>query len=361
MLTIFTALTLLLPVDTGRVAIRVAPEAPRIEQRAGQALNFDFVIDNPGTDTLELVGIELTVRDEAGAIVLRRFLDNNGFSPSILTIPERTWQPGEQHLVFNPFHSFEAQYDLATLEYAFRFTRSSSKTDLMQTVTVKPTPHLQKADLILPVTGLLLVWDGHDFYAHHRRFDFAHPVARQFGFSSNFMRYAYDFVRVDERGAMKREGVTGNEAYYGFGQDVVAPGDGMVTATGNEQPDNVDGKDYFDPMKLRDQPMSLYGNHVVIDHGNGEVSVLGHLRAGSVRVRVGERVKQGQPVAQVGSSGSSYFPHVHYELRSGTAMNTEGIPSQFRAFERILGSRIVPGAHAIDTGDLVRSTAKPRP
>lgn len=356
MVTLLAALSLLLPIDTGSISIRVAPNAPRIEQRDGQALNFDFVIDNTSRDTLELVGIELTVKDKMGAIVLRRFLDNNGFSPSILTVPERTWQPGEQHLVFNPFHTFGAQYDLSSMEYAFRFTRTSSKTDHIETVTVKPVPHAQKVDLILPVTGLLLVWDGHDFYAHHRRFDFAHPVARQFGFSSNFMRYAYDFVRVDDKSAMKRDGVSGNEAYYGFGQDVVAPGNGVVTATGNEQPDNIEGKDYFDPMKLRDQPMSLYGNHVVIDHGNGEVSVLGHLRAGSVRVRVGERVRQGQVVAQVGSSGSSYFPHLHYELRSGTAMNTEGIPSQFRSFKRIMGSRTVAGAHAIDTGDIVRST-----
>ena len=136
----------------------------------------------------------------------------------------------------------------------------------------------------------------------------------------------------------------------------VTPGGGVVTAIGNAQPDNRDGEDFFDPMKLVDNPMGLYGNHVVIDHGNGEFSLLGHLRAWSVVVKIGDRVEQGIPIAQVGSSGSSYFPHVHYELRTGSTLMVEGLPSYFRSFERLVGNRAMPGTEAIDTGDLVRTT-----
>jgi hypothetical protein len=337
------------------VTILTAPEQPLIERRDGQALNFDFVIENGSADTLELVGIELTVKDHANAIVLRRFLDNNGFSPSILTVPQRKWAPGDKRLVFNPFHAFPATHDLALLEYAFRFRRGNS--DVVHAVAVRPQPFSNKTDLILPLGGRLLVWDGHDFYSHHRRFDFTHPAAQQFGFRRNFMRYAYDFVRVDSAGAMQREG-SGNERYLGFGAVVVAPGSGVVTAIGNEQPDNRDGEDFFDPMKLVENPMGLYGNHVVIDHGNGEFSLLGHLRAGSVVVKVGDRVAQGTPLAQIGSSGSSYFPHLHYELRTGSTLMVEGLPSYFRSFERIVGNRTAPGSDAIDTGDLVRTTIR---
>jgi hypothetical protein len=356
-LSLLLSLSLLLPAaDTGAVVIRVAPAVPQIERRDGQALNFDFIIHNSGTDTLELTKVEVTVRDRAGALVLRRFLDNNGFSPSILTIPERRWLPGSDRLVFNPFHTFAAGQELAELSYEFSFGAGRGRPDMIQTVAVKPILSGNKTDLVLPVAGLLLIWDGHDFYAHHRRFDFMHPAARQFGFDSNFMRYAYDFVRVDASGAMRREG-TGNESYFGFGQPVRAPGSGVVSALGNALADNREGENHFDPSRLKDDPMHLYGNHVVIDHGNGEFSMLGHLRQGSVTVKIGERVQQGQVVAQVGSSGSSYFPHLHYELRTGSTLAVEGLPSYFRDFERVVGRRATAGTDAIDTGDVVRSRA----
>jgi murein DD-endopeptidase MepM/ murein hydrolase activator NlpD len=62
-------------------------------------------------------------------------------------------------------------------------------------------------------------------------------------------------------------------------------------------------------------------------------------------------------VAQVGSSGSSYFPHLHYELRTGSTLMVEGLPSYFRDFDRVVGARVTVGTDAIDTGDVVRSRA----
>ena len=59
------------------------------------------------------------------------------------------------------------------------------------------------------------------------------------------------------------------------------------------------------------------GNHVVIDHGNGEFSAIDHFQHGSVRVSVGERVVQGQALGLLGSSGDSSSPHVHHQLQDG--------------------------------------------
>ena len=355
--TLLATLALIAGADTGRVTVRTAPAEPHIERRDGQALNFDLVIENGGTDTLHLMKIEVTVHDREGAIVSRRFLDSNGFSPSIHTIPDRTWLPGSARLVFNPFHSFPGHYDLARLTYDLTFRHGRSDSTVATTIHVRPAASTSDTDLILPIGGRLLVWDGHDFYSHHRRFDYTHPVAQQFGFTRNFMRYAYDFVRVDSAGSMRREGGADNGSYFGFGEAVIAPGNGVVVAAADGQPDNEKGKDFFDPMQLRANPMGLYGNHIVIDHGNGEFSLLGHLKLRSIAVKPGDRVQQGQKLAEVGSSGSSYFPHLHYELRSGSGSNVEGLPSYFRSFERLNGSQAQPGTDAIDTGDIVRSTA----
>ena len=56
-----------------------------------------------------------------------------------------------------------------------------------------------------------------------------------------------------------------------------------------------------------------YGNYVEIDHGNGYVTAYGHMQ--NYLVKQGERVKQGQVIGHVGSSGRSTGPHLHYEIR----------------------------------------------
>lgn len=63
-----------------------------------------------------------------------------------------------------------------------------------------------------------------------------------------------------------------------------------------------------------------YGRHVVIDHGGRISTLYGH--CSRVRVSVGQSVKQGQIIANVGTTGWSTGPHLHYEKRkNGTAIN----------------------------------------
>ncbi len=55
-----------------------------------------------------------------------------------------------------------------------------------------------------------------------------------------------------------------------------------------------------------------YGRTVIIDHGNGFVTWFAHNY--SLTVRSGERVKKGQVIARIGSSGYTTGPHLHYEV-----------------------------------------------
>lgn len=78
-----------------------------------------------------------------------------------------------------------------------------------------------------------------------------------------------------------------------YGQPIIAADGGVVTFAGN------DG--------------GGYGNYVMIDHGNGYVTLYGH--ASSLAVSTGEYVSQGQTIAYVGSTGNSTGPHLHFEIR----------------------------------------------
>lgn len=63
-----------------------------------------------------------------------------------------------------------------------------------------------------------------------------------------------------------------------------------------------------------------YGLCVTVDHGNGYVTLYGHLSR--IAVSAGQTVQPGQTLGLVGSTGSSTGPHLHYELRrDGYAVN----------------------------------------
>jgi hypothetical protein len=105
-------------------------------------------------------------------------------------------------------------------------------------------------------------------------------------------------VRVIDAGALRR------------GVAVVAVAPGRVRAVRDGMPD----------ISVRDSGKAAVagreaGNSVVIEHGDGWETQYAHLRKGSVAVRAGETVQQGQRLGLVGLSGNTEFPHLHFEVR----------------------------------------------
>lgn len=62
------------------------------------------------------------------------------------------------------------------------------------------------------------------------------------------------------------------------------------------------------------------GNGVVIDHGRGWTTQYCHMARGSLRVKPGDRVAAGTPLGQVGLSGVTEYPHLHFTLRAGNTV-----------------------------------------
>ena len=65
-----------------------------------------------------------------------------------------------------------------------------------------------------------------------------------------------------------------------------------------------------------------YGHMVLIDHGNGLQTRYAHMKPGSITVRAGQTVAQGQQLGQIGSTGNVTGPHLHFEvIKNGTRVN----------------------------------------
>lgn len=92
------------------------------------------------------------------------------------------------------------------------------------------------------------------------------------------------------------------------GMDFTAPTGTPIFATG----DGV--------VKRADNTASGYGNHIVIQHGYGYETLYGHLS--KYKCKAGQRVKRGDIIGYVGSTGRSEAPHLHYEVhKDGKPVN----------------------------------------
>jgi murein DD-endopeptidase MepM/ murein hydrolase activator NlpD len=348
------------------VSIEVKPGKVYINRSdAGQHLNFDFILRNLLGEKLIINKVELTVFDAAGKAEWRDFYDEYG-RKSLELAATPAIEKQSAAMFYNSFHTLPAALSLKRLRYEFYFSSEDRKRNFKSEIEVKPEIYETKTDLILPLRGRVLVWDGFDYNSHHRRVDYTQKFFREVGQQTNFQRYAYDFVTVDEQGL----NYTGKprlndewyfakpdvmEEYFSYGEPVYAAGAGRVVAVRDDK-----GERQFHPRELAEDERAFYGNYVVIDHLNGEFSLFAHIKKGSALVKIGQMVKQGDAIAAVGAAGSSLFPHLHYELRDGAGAKTvEGLPSYFSNFRRLYGARpVAVKKGAVNTGEIIETTAK---
>ena len=159
-------------------------------------------------------------------------------------------------------------------------------------------------------------------------------------------RWAFDFLGVGPDGKTHKGDGKANEDSYAFGREILAPADGTVTEAIDGVRDNTPGSM---------NPYAAVGNAVIIEHRPGEVSVLAHLKQGSVAVKAGDKVRAGQVIGLCGNSGNSSEPHLHYHLQNTPVLQDGmGIQCVFRkvAVTRD-GKREEKADHSPVKGDIV--------
>ncbi len=117
-----------------------------------------------------------------------------------------------------------------------------------------------------------------------------------------FLRSPVDFTRISSRFNLRRKHPILHKIRAHKGVDYAASRGTPIKAAG-------DGKVIFAGRK------GGYGRVLILKHGSAYTTLYAHLKAFRRGIRVGKRVKQGQVVAYVGSSGLASGPHLHYEFR----------------------------------------------
>jgi Peptidase family M23 len=339
------------------VTASIEPKEAYIETRgAERRLNFDLLLHNAGTQPLRISKIQVSVYDSQGALAFRRYLDENGVPCGICTLPERVVPANGSLDVFNPFHTFPSEMPLNRLHYEVLFESLDEKQpNLLRFVSqaeadVYPTPYPGKTNLVLPLHGRIYVFDGHDFYSHHRRQD----VFRGGRFRPNSVRYSYDLMTMDAGRNLYHGDQFRKENWLCYGAPVFAPAAGTVVEAVNDIPENSYRDRHVVSAEVPVDPGGL-GNHVTIDHANGEFSILLHMKPGSVTVKKGEHVSQGQQIGAIGFSGDTFLPHLDYTVMDGPDERTSrGLPSYFSDFRRVLGTKMESVSRGqIDSGDIL--------
>jgi murein DD-endopeptidase MepM/ murein hydrolase activator NlpD len=152
---------------------------------------------------------------------------------------------------------------------------------------------------------------------------------------NNSQRFAIDWKRTNEQGDFYTGDRTMNESYADYGTPVYAVADGTVTSTEDDMDANVPGiLPASDPVLAAKLTVeNIDGNHIIMDIGDGVYAMYAHFVRGSLLVKPGDKVKKGQQIAQLGNTGNSNAPHLHFQLMDGPSLlEADGIPYLLDAF-----------------------------
>lgn len=170
-------------------------------------------------------------------------------------------------------------------------------------------------------------------------------------------RFGCDFLKVDPQGNILPNPFP-NEItagmFYGYGEDVLAVAKARVIEVRDGIPEGVPQADGSVRMPVPYTEDTGPGNRVVLDLGGGRFAFYAHFQPGSIPVRRGDRVREGQLLGKVGMAGNATNPHLHFHVGNGPALNgSDGMPYVFRSYT--LNGRGRPGGDGIQAQSISRA------
>ncbi len=182
--------------------------------------------------------------------------------------------------------------------------------------------------------------------------------------------YAFDFVRIDwGKQGFVTHGKSTLQYYtvgvdvrdcYGFGEPILCPADGTVVATKDGLEDHhrlqpfadlfaVLARTLFIGTRKNLNVQKIAGNYIVLKISGVEAyAFFAHLKNGTIRVKEGEEVAVGVHLADVGHTGNSTAPHLHFHIMDRVDFfSARGLPCVFKRYEAFEGGGWVARRDAV--------------
>jgi hypothetical protein len=198
---------------------------------------------------------------------------------------------------------------------------AAAKGDAVFTLRAAETPVLPEGRVIAPpLRGEnWFAANGPSNFSHHRR-----GIITLDGLARVPQRYAIDWSKIDQEGNDFHGDPEVNASYYCYGQEALAVADGVVSGFHDGIPE---GKPHKVSRAVPITFETVAGNYVILDIGEGAFAFYAHLQPGKIRVKLGDRVKTGDVIGLVGTSGNSTQPHLHFHLCDrNSPLACQGLP-----------------------------------
>lgn len=315
--------------------INRGPGQARIE-----SIDLELVRDGQAVDMRRLAGPDVETFGSIGKQIEAAPLARSSFAllcgdqliPTDVALSGPDLAPRQALLVTNQSFAFDGRRDSLRI----RVQAFSGGAKMETSVTLPVQAAIANNRYLLPVEkGVWVIKSGPSFHTHHRW-----AIPQEFGI---------DLVKVGPDGRSHKGDGTRFGDYHAYGADIIAAADGQVVLAANDQPQPTDlllrpGETFaafaqrtgaYRQAMIQAGVERISGNYVMIDHGNGEYGFYAHLQPGSVRVRIGDRVKAGDMIAKLGGSGNAMVePHLHFHVCDRpTPLACAGIPVGFSNVE----------------------------
>ena len=317
-------------------------------------VDVDLMASGEVKDTRRISGADLKTASASGprlqasgALEMMAFQFCSGtLIPEGAKLAGPALNPGEALLLTNQPFAYKGARD--SVRVRVQFVREGRTVETSASLPINSA--MSKTEFRFPMSGQWFSAVGPTPHTAHR---WALPE-----------EFAFDIVGLGDGTRSYSGSGTAFEDYHAYGADILAAADGRVVAvkadvaedpTTLRQPGETveaygERVGAYQMQLVASDINSIAGNYIAIDHGNGEFSFYAHLKPGSITVKIGDVVKSGQAMAQLGSSGNSTEPHLHFQVCDRPEpLACAGIPVNFTNIELPYADYARP----LQSGDIV--------
>lgn len=301
-------------------------------------LVYELFVINPTSSVMQLQKLQTldasrhdaVVETERGLRIVATLAgeDLDGATKPLVPLSSLTLGPAQVTRLFLDATFSRKQQLSRRLQHRFTFTLTPpGGTSSTHTVVSGTTQVINDSPVVIgpPLAGARWVVGGGCCFpaSYHRTATL--PVNGAFHAPE---RFAIDFVQLRADRRMFSGPLSDLHSYRYFGAKVLSVADGVVVGLQDGLPEQTPPN-----FPANATAQQAGGNYLVINIGHGHFAFYAHMQPHSLRVRLGEHVKQGQVIGRLGNTGNSDAPHLHFHIMNGPGpLSSDGLPFEFRSF-----------------------------